>query len=109
MDKKNNKTECEPCKTCEPTQVELEPCEANRNRECGCETGKFHHPGYLYCEDCIKCAVGEGVEFPCTQTSNTKCQPCPQVCILPIILPFPWGGGGGGGGAAADPPATDIM
>lgn len=78
MDKKNNSTECDACKKCGPSQVALESCKPSRNRECGCEPGKYHDPSFLYCMDCSKCAVGEGVLSPCTQTSNTKCQPCPQ-------------------------------
>ena len=80
MDKKNNNTECSPCKKCGPSEVELEPCTPNRNRKCGCEPGQFHDSALLFCIDCKKCAVGDGVVSPCTQTSNTKCQPCPEVC-----------------------------
>lgn len=88
MDKKNNSTECDACKKCGPSQVALESCKPSRNRECGCEPGKYHDPSFLYCMDCSKCAVGEGVLSPCTQTSNTKCQPCPQVCMLAINFSF---------------------
>lgn len=88
MDKRNNNTACNPCKKCGPTQVPLLSCKPNRNRQCGCEPGKFHDSAFLFCKDCTKCDVGKGVESKCTQTSDTKCQPCPQVCILAIISPF---------------------
>ena len=88
MDRKNNNTECLPCKKCGPSQVEQTSCKPSRNRGCGCEEGKFHDPNILFCVECAKCAVGEGVESPCTQSSNTKCQPCPEVCVVAIISPF---------------------
>lgn len=78
MDINNNHTSCFPCKKCGPSQVALGSCEPSRNRECGCAQGKFHDPEILFCMECRKCIVGEGVESPCTQTSDTKCQPCPE-------------------------------
>ena len=81
MDKMNNISSCEPCKKCGPSQVALVPCEPTHNRECGCEPRKYHDPAFLFCMDCVKCPVGEGVKSPCTQTSNTICQPCSKVCI----------------------------
>lgn len=78
MDNANNRTECEPCKQCGPSQIALVECGPNRNRECGCEPGKYHDRDYLFCMDCSKCPVGEGMVSPCSQTKNTKCQRCPK-------------------------------
>ena len=81
MDKINNITQCEPCRKCGPSQVPLVSCKASHNRECGCEPGKYHDSAFLFCMECRKCSLGEGVVSLCTQTSNTKCEACPEVCI----------------------------
>ncbi|KAJ7390627.1 Death domain [Desmophyllum pertusum] len=85
MNESNNKTACKPCKKCGPSQVALVPCKPSENRQCGCQPGKFHDPAFLFCMDCLKCIVGEGVVSPCTQTTNTKCQPCTKGTFSDIV------------------------
>ena len=86
MTSRNNRTECEACTNCEPSKVVLVQCAPDRNRECGCERGKYHDPSFLFCLSCKKCTVGEGVQSPCTKRANTKCQPCPKVCQERMII-----------------------
>lgn len=78
MDHNNNNSQCQTCTKCEPSQIELEKCEAKKNTKCGCPRGKFHNSHYLFCMDCKKCLVGEGVVRPCLHDSDTKCEPCPK-------------------------------
>ena len=81
MDKANNESECEPCIKCGPSQVVQVECAPTKNRECGCEKGKYLDLSVIFCLSCKECPKGEGVTSPCETNANTKCQPCPKVGI----------------------------
>ena len=82
MDKENNSTKCLPCLECSSPKVAIVECNSTQNRECGCPPGKFFYAELLFCSRCSKCPMGERVVTACTPTNDTKCQPCPKVCII---------------------------
>lgn len=96
MDNNNNKSKCEQCTKCPPSQTALKECKSSRDRECGCPTGMYHNLAFLICMDCLKCNVGEGVVSPCTNASDTECEPCRKVCVQVTVGVCMRGVGGGG-------------
>lgn len=76
MDRLNNETQCIKCARCEPSQTATVDCQPSRNRQCGCERGKYLDTSFLFCMSCTMCPKGQGVASPCTSTTDTKCETC---------------------------------
>ena len=81
MDKQNNNSKCKQCQKCPPSQTATRHCKPIHNRECGCPPGTYHDKEVLICLECLKCNVGCGAVSPCTNISNTECQPCREVRV----------------------------
>ena len=81
MDKQNNNSKCKQCQKCPPSQTATRHCKPIHNRECGCPPGTYHDKEVLICLECLKCNVGYGAVSPCTNISNTECQPCREVRV----------------------------
>ncbi|XP_025898032.1 tumor necrosis factor receptor superfamily member 10B [Nothoprocta perdicaria] len=74
----NDFPKCFGCRTCREDQVQLSPCTATRNTQCGCRNGTFCSPDHP-CEMCQKCrsrCLDDEVEkAPCTPLSDRQCGP----------------------------------
>ena len=81
MDKQNNNSKCKQCQKCPPSQTATRHCKPIHNRECGCPPGTYHDKEVLICLECLKCNIGYGAVSPCTNISNTECQPCREVRV----------------------------
>lgn len=73
----NHARHCYSCRSCrkEMFQVEISPCTADKDTECGCRENQFQH--YLdekifQCLDCSPCLNGT-VTIPCQKKQNTVC------------------------------------
>ncbi|NXA56556.1 TR10B factor, partial [Nothocercus julius] len=74
----NDFPKCFGCRTCREDQVQLSPCTATKNTQCGCKNGTFCSPDHP-CEMCQKCRSrcldGEVEKAPCTPHSDRQCGP----------------------------------
>ncbi|NXO05129.1 TR10B factor, partial [Rhinopomastus cyanomelas] len=74
----NDFSKCMGCWVCREDQVELSPCQADRNTQCACRNGTFCSPDHP-CEMCQKCRPqcppGQVELAPCTQHSDRRCGP----------------------------------
>ncbi|EDK99828.1 tumor necrosis factor receptor superfamily member 1A precursor [Mus musculus] len=69
--------QCLSCKTCrkEMSQVEISPCQADKDTVCGCKENQFQRylsETHFQCVDCSPCFNGT-VTIPCKETQNTVC------------------------------------
>lgn len=87
MDKVNNNTKCKQCLKCPPSQTAMRQCKPTHDRECGCPSGMYHDQAVLICMECLKCDIGHGVVSPCTNISNTECQPCREGTFSDRVSP----------------------
>ncbi|CAN8205928.1 unnamed protein product [Coccothraustes coccothraustes] len=85
---------CQQCSVCREDQVELSPCQPQRNTVCVCRNGTFCPPEHP-CEMCQKCQPrcpdGQVVLKPCTPSSDLQCGPDTDTSpnlkvIIPVIL-----------------------
>ncbi|NXP13513.1 TR10B factor, partial [Thinocorus orbignyianus] len=96
----NDFRKCLPCRTCREDEVELSPCQANRNTQCACKSGTFCSPDHP-CEMCQKCrprCSPDEVELaPCTPHSDRLCGPSTgtfssssydQIVIIVVVVVF---------------------
>ncbi|NWI19429.1 TR10B factor, partial [Crypturellus soui] len=94
----NDFPKCFGCRTCREDQVQLSPCTATRNTQCGCRNGTFCSPDHP-CEMCQKCRArcldGEVERAPCTPHSDRQCGPPAAAAsnlwylwLLPVIILF---------------------
>ncbi|XP_058676323.1 tumor necrosis factor receptor superfamily member 10A-like isoform X3 [Ammospiza caudacuta] len=78
MEYPNTFPSCQECSKCREDQVELSPCQPQRNTVCACRNGTFCPPEHP-CEMCQKCQPrcpdGQVVLKPCTPTSDLQCGP----------------------------------
>ncbi|XP_064587032.1 tumor necrosis factor receptor superfamily member 10B [Zonotrichia leucophrys gambelii] len=78
MEYPNTFPSCQECSKCREDQVELSPCQPQRNTVCACRNGTFCPPEHP-CEMCQKCQPrcpdGQVVLKPCTPTSDLECGP----------------------------------
>ncbi|XP_074415129.1 tumor necrosis factor receptor superfamily member 10B isoform X2 [Zonotrichia albicollis] len=78
MEYPNTFSSCQECSKCREDQVELSPCQPQRNTVCACRNGTFCPPEHP-CEMCQKCQPrcpdGQVVLKPCTPTSDLECGP----------------------------------
>ncbi|NXS52480.1 TR10B factor, partial [Brachypteracias leptosomus] len=92
--------QCLGCQKCREDQVELSPCQADRNTQCVCRNGTFCSPDHP-CEMCQKCQPwcpkGEVELAPCTPHSDLQCGPPP-----PTSFSSKWGGCWRRGGGTRD-------
>ncbi|NWU98595.1 TR10B factor, partial [Upupa epops] len=74
----NDFSKCMGCWMCREDQVELSPCQADRNTQCACRNGTFCSPDHP-CEMCQKCQPqcppGQVELAPCTPHSDRRCGP----------------------------------
>ncbi|XP_009097940.3 tumor necrosis factor receptor superfamily member 10A isoform X1 [Serinus canaria] len=86
---------CQECSVCREDQVELSPCQPQRNTVCVCRNGTFCPPEHP-CEMCQKCQPrcpeGQVVLKPCTPYSDLQCGPdldssstYPKI-LIPVIV-----------------------
>ncbi|XP_075838829.1 tumor necrosis factor receptor superfamily member 1A [Microtus pennsylvanicus] len=70
--------QCLSCKICrkELSQVELSPCRADKDTECGCRKNQFQNQDYgskhFRCQNCSLCFNGT-VKIPCKEKQDTVC------------------------------------
>ncbi|XP_066423353.1 tumor necrosis factor receptor superfamily member 10B-like [Molothrus aeneus] len=69
---------CQECSKCREDQVELSPCQPQRNTVCACRNGTFCPPEHP-CEMCQKCKPrcpeSQVMLKPCTPYSDLQCGP----------------------------------
>ncbi|KAL9823355.1 tumor necrosis factor receptor superfamily member 10B isoform 2-T2 [Geothlypis trichas] len=69
---------CQECSKCREDQVELSPCQPQRNTVCACRNGTFCPPEHP-CEMCQKCQPrcpdGQVMLKPCKPESDLQCGP----------------------------------
>ncbi|KFO92370.1 Tumor necrosis factor receptor superfamily member 10B, partial [Buceros rhinoceros silvestris] len=74
----NDLSKCLRCRVCREDQVELSPCQADRNTQCACRNGTFCSPDHP-CEMCQKCQPrcpqGKVELTPCMPHSDRQCGP----------------------------------
>ncbi|KAM8870357.1 tumor necrosis factor receptor superfamily member 5 isoform 2-T2 [Spinachia spinachia] len=76
---KNHLDKCRVCKKCHSGRKQVEPCTAQEDTVCRCETGYYCTNGPCdYCKPLTRCPVGEGVKVHATRTNDTVCDPCPD-------------------------------
>ncbi|XP_030820142.1 tumor necrosis factor receptor superfamily member 10B-like isoform X1 [Camarhynchus parvulus] len=78
MEYPNALLSCQECSKCKEDQVELSPCQPQRNTVCACSNGTFCPPEHP-CEMCQKCQPrcpkGQVMLKPCTPYSDLQCGP----------------------------------